>query len=297
MSDNPLFAGVELGGTKAIALLARGSEILDRHTVATTDPVETLVALRDWLFARSGDFAALGIASFGPVRIEPSASDFGHILATPKPGWAGADVVGAFAGLGVPILIDTDVNAAALAEHRWGAAQGASAVTYVTIGTGVGGGTLIDGRTIKGRLHPEVGHLLLKRAGGDVFAGACGFHGDCLEGLICGPALAARFGEPPASVSSDDPRWENPAHDLAVLLVALISSYAPQRMLVGGGVTLGAPWLLEMAIDRMPDLMGGYFPDLNRSALGKLISTPALGNNAGPLGAIALAQDALRQRG
>lgn len=293
--NDALFAGVELGGTKAIAVVGRNAEIVDRHTVPTGEPTATLGALRDWLGARTEPLSALGIASFGPVRINPSASDYGHILATPKPGWAGVDVIGHFAGLGLPIAIDTDVNAAALAEHRWGAAQGASCVTYITIGTGVGGGTMVDGMTIKGRLHPEVGHLLLKRADGDAFVGACSFHRDCVEGLISGPALAARFGEPPVDVSHDDPRWTAPAHDLAMLLVALIHSYAPQRILVGGGVAIGAPWLLEMAIDRVPGLLAGYYPDLNRAALGAMISSPALGNDAGPLGAIALAQDALRQ--
>ena len=291
-----MFAGVELGGTKAIALVADGRTILDRMSVPTGDPTATLGALRDWLVARDQRFAALGIASFGPVRIEPSAPDYGHILATPKPGWAGTDVVGHFAGLGLPTAIDTDVNAAALAEHRWGAAQGASSVTYVTIGTGVGGGTLVDGVTIKGRLHPEIGHLLLKRREGDEFRGNCCFHGDCVEGLIAGPSLAARFGEPPANVPSDDPRWQDPAHDVAVLLVGLLHSYSPQRLLVGGGVTLGSPWMLDMAIERMPALLGGYYPDLDLGALRELIRTPALGNDAGPLGAIALAQDAFASR-
>lgn len=294
MTDR-FYAGVELGGTKAIALVARNEEIIDRHIVPTGEPTATMGALRDWLSARSEPLSALGIASFGPVRIEPSAPDYGHILATPKPGWAGADVLGYFTPLALPSLIDSDVNAAALAEHRWGGAQGATSVTYVTIGTGVGGGTMVEGATIKGRLHPEVGHLLLQRADGDVFAGHCSFHGDCVEGLICGPALQARFGEPPANVGRDDPRWAAPAHDLAMLLVSLIHSYAPQRILVGGGVAMGAPWLLGMAIDRVPQLLAGYYPDLDRAALGAMISAPALGNDAGPLGAIALAQDALRQ--
>nr|WP_294847432.1 ROK family protein [uncultured Sphingomonas sp.] len=292
MTGGALLAGIELGGTKAIAVVARDHEILDRIIVPTDSPDATLRALRDWLGDWAGRTVALGIASFGPVRIDPAASDYGRILETPKAGWAGADVIGFFQSLGLPIAIDTDVNAAAIAEHRWGAGRGVSSLTYVTIGTGVGGGTFTDGHTIKGRLHPEIGHLLLKRVDGDDFGGNCRFHRDCVEGLIAGPSLAARFGEPPAQVARDDPRWSAPAHDLAMLLVAILHSYAPERLLVGGGVTLGAPWLLDMAIDRVAGLLGGYYPGLTLDVLRTMIVPPALGGDAGPLGAIALAMAA-----
>ena len=289
-------AGVELGGTKAIALLWRDGEALDRLTVPTTDPAETLGLLRarlkQWHAEQPLD--ALGFATFGPVRLDPAAPDYGAILATPKPGWAGYPVLATLHdGLPCPVAIDTDVNAAALAEYRWGAGQGCSSLVYLTIGTGLGGGVLVDGRPVYGRLHPEIGHIPTRRAAGDAFAGACSFHGDCIEGLISGPALERRFGAPPASVLAEDPRWNHVAHDFAHLLVTLIHSLAPQRILVGGGVGLGAPHLPGRATALLPAMLGGYYPDVDLARLTAMIIPPGLGNIAGPMGAIALAQLAL----
>ena len=291
-ADDRVFAGVELGGTKGIALVWRAGRIVERYHVPTTDPGQTLGALADWLAAHPlhEAFAGLGIASFGPVRLDPAAADFGHILATTKPGWSGAPVLERLSqAVACPVAIDTDVNAAVLAEYRWGAGQGCSSLVYLTIGTGVGGGIAIDGRPVHGALHPELGHLRLRRAVGDPFAGACSFHGDCIEGLIAGPALAARFGGNIHAAAPDDPRRGFLASDLAQLFAALILTLAPQKILVGGGVGLGVAGLLDGAIAKLPALLGGYLPELNPPALNALIGPPALGADAGPLGAIALA--------
>ena len=293
--DDRVFAGVELGGTKGIALVWRAGRIVERHQVPTTDPDETLAALGDWLAGHplNDDFAGLGIASFGPVRLDPAAADHGQILTTTKPGWSGAPVLAALARrVACPVAIDTDVNAAALAEHRWGAGQGCSSLVYLTIGTGVGGGIVVDGRPVHGALHPELGHLRLRRAAGDGFAGACSFHGDCIEGLISGPALAARFGGSIHAAAPDDPRRDFLASDLAQLFAALILTLAPQKILVGGGVGLGVPGLLDAAIAKLPVLLAGYLPELDLGALHAMIGPPALGAEAGPLGTIALALDA-----
>ena len=291
----PVLAGVELGGTKAIALVWQQRRILDRHLVPTTDPDRTLRALGDWLadHPQRKAFAGLGIASFGPVRLDPVAADHGEILATTKPGWSGAPVLAALAGrVACPVGIDTDVNAAALAEHRWGAGQGCSSLIYLTIGTGVGGGVIVDGRAVHGALHPELGHLRLRRADGDGFAGTCPFHGDCIEGLVSGPALAARFDGDIHAAAADDPRREFLAADLAQLFAALILTLSPQRILIGGGVGLGVPGLLDGAITRLPGILANYLPELDSPALHAMIGPPALGADAGPLGAIALAVDA-----
>lgn len=283
-----LHGGVELGGTKAIALIARGREILERTVVPTRSPAETLPLLAEWLGERRDQIRSVGIASFGPVRLDPSAEDYGHILKTPKPGWSGAAVVPAFADLGLPVRIDTDVNAAALAEHAWGAGREASSLVYLTIGTGLGAGIVVEGRPIHGWLHPEAGHI---RPGEptDGFAGSCPFHGACAEGLLCGVALAERFGCDPASVPPGDPRWQAPAVDLARFLSSLILLLAPERILIGGSVALGQSALLRAAIARIPHELGGYLPDLNQAALETLIAAPLLGHDAGPLGAIRLA--------
>ena len=293
-ADNSIrLAGVELGGTKAIAVLSDGSQIIDRLTVPTTTPDETLGALVEqisrWNLASA--ISALGIASFGPIRLEPRATDYGRILATPKPGWSGANVLGAFSDrFALPIAIDTDVNAAALAEYRWGAGAGSPSLIYITIGTGIGGGVLVEGRSLKGRLHPEFGHILLRRDSSDSFVGICPFHGDCVEGLLSGPALAARLGGPVEHAAVDDLRWDPAVRDLAQFIAMLLLGFAPDRVLIGGGVGIGAPYLAARALAEVPAILGGYLPYLD---LASVVMSPGLGADAGPLGAIALAGDAL----
>jgi fructokinase len=296
VAQRRVFAGVELGGTKAIAVLAREAEIIEQVTLPTSGPDETLGALsrrlRDW--AGSHALSALGIASFGPIRLDASAPDYGRMHATPKPGWSGARVAELLtAGLECPWLIDTDVNGAALAEYRWGAGRGTASLCYVTVGTGVGGGLVIEGRTVRGAMHPEIGHLRLRRLAGDRFAGTCPFHGDCIEGLIAGPALAVRLGGDPALVPDHDSRWEGVASDLAELAAAILLTTSAQRILVGGGVGLGQPVLLDRARVLLVERQGAYLPFLDAASVQAILRAPALGERAGPLGAIALAMAAV----
>jgi len=234
--------------------------------------------------------SALGIASFGPIRLDAAAPDYGRMHETSKPGWSGAPVAQALtAGLDCPWLIDTDVNGAALAEYRWGAGRGTTSLCYVTIGTGVGGGLVIEGRAVHGAMHPEIGHLRLRRLAGDSFAGACRFHGDCIEGLISGPALAARFGSDPAQVSDHDSRWEAVASDIAELAAAIVLTTSAQRILIGGGVGLARPALLDRARALLVERQGAYLPFLDADGARTMLRAPELGSQAGPLGAIALA--------
>lgn len=291
-----LVAGVELGGTKSIAVLARGAEILERIRCATTTPEETLGFLRDQIqtWNSSQAIASLGIASFGPICLDAKACDYGSMLTTPKQGWTGAKVGEQLTrGLRCPWRIDTDVNSAALAEWKWGAAQGQSVVCYLTIGTGVGGGVLVDGRPLHGALHPELGHLRLRRTLDDTFRGLCPFHGDCIEGLISGPALSARFGFAVGDLSDDDPRWGPAALDLAELLAAIVLGFSPSKILIGGGVGLGHRGLLNRARPALLDRLAGYLPGVNAASVKSLIEHASLGSEAGPLGAIALAHLAL----
>jgi len=286
-------AGIELGGTKTVVVLGRSGRIVAREAFATTTPEETLgqaaSIIGAWQSTGRG-IAGLGIGSFGPVRLDRRAEDFGRILATPKPGWEGASVLEPFQSrIDVPTALDTDVNAAAMAEHAAGAAQGCSSVVYLTIGTGVGGGLLIQGMPAHGLLHPELGHLRLRRSAGDGFAGSCRFHGDCIEGLIGGPALAARFGRHPAAVPQADPAWEPVASDLAELIAHLLLAISPQRIVIGGGVTNGQPHLLEAARAKVPRLLAGYIGDVTAETLEEIVVPPALGNDAGPVGALILA--------
>ncbi|WP_395327440.1 ROK family protein [Novosphingobium sp. BL-8H] len=290
-------AGIELGGTKTVVVLGHPGAIDLREEFPTTTPDETLsraiATIRGWR-GESGAPDAVGVASFGPIRVDRTAADFGVMLDTPKPGWAGADVAGRLAmELGCPLALDTDVNAAALAEHRFGAARGCPTMAYITIGTGVGVGVVANGAPVHGLMHPEVGHVRLRRAAGDGFAGACPFHGDCIEGLLSGPALAARFGRHPSTIAVDDPVWHAVSQDLAELLAMLLLTLSAQRIVVGGGVANRQPHLLPSALERLPGLLGGYLRDCTPETLTGICVPPALGDDAGPMGALVVGASAL----
>lgn len=285
-------AGVELGGTKTIMTLGEGLNICEQRTIATTDPGETLrlavEQLRVWNDAAPLD--AIGLASFGPVRVNRAAADYGTMLDTPKPGWRGAKIIAPFADdFLCPIALDTDVNAAGIAEAERGAGRGCGTIVYLTIGTGVGGGVIVDGKPLTGRLHPEIGHLRLRRADGDGFGGACAFHGDCIEGLVSGPALRQRFGADPAGVDPADARWLPVASDLAELFAALMLTLSPERIIVGGSVALGQTHLLSRAADIAANRLVAYVADYDATALSCIVVPPLLMQDAGPIGALMLA--------
>lgn len=296
-SDRPLVAGVELGGTKVVCLLASGPEdIREQVRIATTTPEETLPAiaavLERW---RSGPgFAALGVASFGPLELDDRSPRFGQIVATTKPGWSGAALAALGEGLGVPMAIDTDVNGAAFAEGRWGAARGLRSYAYVTVGTGIGVGSVIDGRAVRGLGHSEAGHLRVGRMRGDDWPGVCVYHGDCVEGLASGPAVAVRAGRAGDAIGSDDPVWDMVVHALGGLMHNLVLTTAPERILIGGGVAEGQGWLFPRLRAALIESLAGYATaDRIAADLDAFVQPPGLGALAGPLGAIALAHSAL----
>ncbi len=289
---SPLVAGVELGGTKGVALIARGRRILRQARVPTTLPGETLAALSERIAEWTGDLGpldTLGIASFGPLGLDATRRDFGFITQTTKPGWSNIDLLGHFrARFENPIGFDTDVGGAAIAETLWGAGVGQSVVVYVTVGTGIGGGIAVNGQPVHGSIHPEIGHLRIRRAPGDPFSGICAFHGDCLEGLASGPAIAARSGAPAETLGSDHPAWSTVAEALAEMVVSLILTLSPQRILIGGGVMTGKPFLFPMIHAATLALLGGYVAGLTPISLARMVRPPGLGDRAGPLGAVAL---------
>ncbi len=295
MTPAPFVAGLEFGGTRCNAVLAQGRENIARATVPTTMPAATLGSLSAIVAGWTAlhPVAAIGIASFGPLGLDPAAGDDGHILATPKPGWSHTDVRGHFVrAFGLPTGFDTDVNGAALAEGEWGAAIGCDVHAYVTIGTGVGVGIVIDGRPLHGALHPEAGHMRIRRAGPPGFAGSCPFHGDCLEGLVSGPAIAARAGTAADRIDNADPIWTIVAADLGQLLANLILVLAPRRIVVGGGVLQSRPQLLALARAAAATSISAYLPG-NAADLDDRIVPPLLGSDAGALGAVLLAMRAL----
>ncbi len=287
------YAGVELGGTKCVAILASGPDaIIARETVPTTSPKETLGRLEQILSGwRPGQgFTALGIGSFGPIDLDQGSQSFGQITSTPKPGWRGADVLGRLQrAAGTPAAFDTDVNGAALAEMRWGAGQGFDDFAYITVGTGVGVGLIVNGKPTRGFAHCELGHIRVARLPGDDFAGSCPFHGDCVEGLAAGPSLKARAGDAAQQLGPDDPVWQSVAWAIAQLCHAIVCAAAPRAIAIGGGVVENQPHLLERIERMLVESLNGYM-ELPRG--GNYVRAPALGANAGPLGAIALAMTA-----
>lgn len=241
---------------------------------------------------------AVGIASFGPVDLDPRSPTFGFITTTPKPGWAHTDVAGPFrTGLDVPVAFDTDVNGAALGEHVWGAGRGIDPLVYLTVGTGIGGGGVVHGRLLHGLVHPEMGHLRIPHdRGDDPFPGVCPYHGDCLDGLASGRALAERWGAPAQTLPAGHRAWELETEYLALGLVGIIGVLSPRRIVVGGGV-LEHPPLLPRVRRRVVELLAGY---IDTRELGSdvdiYIVPPGLGEDAGVLGALALAQTTLAAR-
>lgn len=294
MTLSPLVAGLELGGTKCVAILATGpDDIRARQTVPTADPVTTLAALEAVL--DGWQFDAIGVASFGPLDLNPASPDFGSISRTTKPGWAGADLVRRLtARYAKPLAIQTDVIAAAFAEGRWGAAQGLSSHCYITIGTGVGVGLISGGRPVEGFSHGEAGHMRVARAKGDDFAGWCPFHGDCIEGLISGPALADRFGRSGETLPDDGPEWDAFVHDLTGLLHNLVVVAAPERFAIGGGVMAARERLFPRLRARLAASIGGYGSlSAYVQELDRRLGAPGLGPLAGPMGAIAMGLEKL----
>jgi fructokinase len=275
-----VLGGIEAGGTKWVCAVGTGPDDLRAEaTFPSGAPAETLARAAEF-FEREGPVAALGVGSFGPLDLAR-----GTIASTPKPGWAGADVAGELRRrLGVPVALDTDVNAAALGEHRWGAARGLDTFAYVTVGTGIGGGLMAGGKLLHGLAHPEVGHVRIPHdLAADPFPGSCPFHGDCWEGLASGPALEARWGLP-AEELDDEAAWALEARYLALGLVAVIAVLSPRRIVLGGGV-LRRAGLLELVRDEVAELLNGYVPAPE-------LVPPALGARAGVLGALALAAEA-----
>ncbi|MDX2152550.1 MAG: ROK family protein [Bryobacteraceae bacterium] len=273
------WAGIEAGGTKFVAAVGSGPEDLARVRFDTVSPEETLRSVTEWL-QDNGPFDAVGVGAFGPLDLES-----GTITTTPKLAWRGFALKKNLEdALGVPVVVDTDVNAAALGEHCWGAARGVKSFLYMTIGTGIGGGAMVDGRLLHGRQHPEMGHLVTPLHPLDrEFEGVCPSHGTCLEGVASGPALEARWGKAARELPAEHPAWEHEAFYLGFALANFIYAFSPERIILGGGV-MEQGHLYPAVQERVETILNGYV------AAPPII--PPEQPHCGVLGALALARGA-----
>lgn len=290
---SPLLGAVEAGGTKfRAAVVSADMTVVDSVRVPTTDPDTTLAAVAAF-FQRAQPVAALGIASFGPVDLDPDSPGHGTPVGTPKPGWSSTPILGRLTdALGVPAAVQTDVEAAAVAEQTLGPQPRPRRLAYVTVGTGIGAAVSVDGAPWRGRHHSELGHIPVRRVAGDDYPGHCPFHRDCLEGMACGPAMAGRWGLDPSEAGGRDDIWQMEAAYLAQLVRVLAYSFAPDRIVFGGGVG-SRPGLVEMIRAESRKALGGY-ADYS-SGDERFVAVPALGDDSGLLGAALLARSLLNR--
>jgi fructokinase len=287
-----ILGGIEAGGTKFVCVVGtEKGEILERKKIPTTSPKETLEAVIE--FFTNKQIESLGIASFGPVAVDPAHPNYGSILKTPKLAWADTPILHILKeALNCPVTIDTDVNAAALAEAKKGNAWDAKSCLYLTIGTGVGGG-FYNGQLLHGRLHPEMGHMYMPR-GKSGFEGTCPFHRNCLEGLVSGPAIEARVGKKAELIEEEDPVWDEVAETIAMGLVNYQMILSPERIILGGGV-MHQCHLFPRIHKAFYRLINGYLPFTEEEVRHHIVS-PGLGDDTGSVGALMLALKGLEEK-
>ena len=295
-----LFAGIEAGGTKWVCMVAaHPGDIRATTRFPTSQPRETIEKAIQFFKEEihNSGLKALGIASFGPLNLNQDSPTFGYLTTTPKPGWADTNLLQPFQeAFNLPTGFDTDVNAAALGEARWGAAQGLSDFVYLTIGTGIGGAAIVNNTLVHGLIHPEMGHMLIPHdLDQDPFPGVCPYHSGCLEGLATGPAIAARWGEKGENLPVDHPAWQLEANYIALGLANLVTILSPQRIILGGGV-MDQKQLFPLIRKQLQEALAGYVPAREiLEEIDRYIVPPKLGSQAGVLGAIALAQEAAKK--
>lgn len=281
------YGGIEAGGTKFVCAVSdENFEIIEAISIPTTVPEVTMAKV--FAFFDQYQLQAIGVGSFGPIDVNLDSDTYGYITSTPKKGWNNYNFVGAIKDkYNIPVAWTTDVNAAAYGEYRRGSAQQAKSCLYLTIGTGIGGGAILDEKIVEGFGHPEMGHILVRRHPADTFEGTCPYHDDCLEGLAAGPAIEQRLGKKGNMVAKDDPYWEQEAYYIAQALMTYTLILRPEKLILGGGV-MKQQHLLPLIRQSFQALLNDYVttPDLD-----SYIVTPGLVDHAGITGSILLAAE------
>lgn len=282
-----VLGALEAGGTKMVCAIGNEQgEILERISIPTETPEATLPALAG--FFREHQAEALGIGCFGPIDLNRASATYGYITTTPKLAWQNCDIVGVFKReLGIPVGFDTDVNGSALGEATWGITQGLENSMYITIGTGIGAGIIVNGKLLHGMLHPEAGHILLKPREDDAYAGKCPFHKTCFEGLAAGPAIEARWGKKGIELAERREVWELEAYYIGQALVNYIVTLSPQRIILGGGV-MHQEQLMLLIREEVKRQLNGYIVTKELEDMEHYIVLPSLNDNQGIMGALKL---------
>lgn len=290
-----LFGALEAGGTKMVCAIGNEhGEILEQVSFPTLTPEETLPQIVAYF--QDKEIAALGIACFGPVDLNKASKTYGFITSTPKIAWQNVDMVGTFhKALGVPVGFDTDVNGSLLGEVTWGCAQGLTDAVYLTIGTGIGGGVMTNGKLLHGMMHPELGHIRMVLHKDDKYAGHCPYHGTCLEGLACGPAIEARWGKKAVELADEPKVWEIESYYLAQALVSCIFLLSPQKIILGGGV-MHQEHLFPLIRENVKALLNDYLHTAELADLDNYIVPASLNDDQGIMGCIKLAMNAYEEQ-
>ena len=291
-----IYGALEAGGTKMVLSIGNEqNELIEQTSIPTEDPAKTIPAMIDWF--RGKGIAALGIGTFGPVDLKKESPTYGWITKTPKPGWSDKPLLPPMQeALGVPALIDTDVNAAALAEWKLGAARGLNSCLYVTVGTGIGAGLVIEGKLVHGLVHPEFGHMLLRQEKEDPTPdGFCPYHKGCLEGLASGPAIEKRWGRKAYDLPEDHEAWNLEAAYLAQMCMDAVCGFSPEKIILGGGV-MQQKHLFPLIRKKTLELLNGYVQAKEiLEEIDSYIVEPGLGTKSGATGALLLAKQALQE--
>lgn len=287
---DPYYAVIEAGGTKFnCAVVTPGRDIVAEIRIPTTTPEETLaktVAFFQQQREAGHAFTKMGIASFGPLDLNPASATYGYITKTPKPDWSHTNLAGHLAAqLACEVTIDTDVNGAALGEYRWGAAQDTNVAVYVTVGTGVGGGVVINGKPLHGLVHPEIGHMLVQPPAG--IQGVCPFHQNCVEGLASGTALGKIWSQPSDTFADDHPAWDGLSEVLGDMCHNLMVTLSAEKIILGGGV-MQKHGLVEKVIAAARGKLNDYIVMPEGISLEDIICLPGLDTRSGLFGALAL---------
>lgn len=286
-----MYGGIEAGGTKFVCAVGdEKGNIIERVQIPTTIPEETMPQVI--AFFKQFDVKAIGIGSFGPIDVNRESSSYGNITSTPKIAWRDYPLVNKIKEVfEVPIGFNTDVNAAALGEATFGAAKGLDSCLYITVGTGIGAGAIVQGQLLQGLSHPEMGHILIRKHANDSYQGKCPYHHDCFEGLAAGPALEERWGEKGINLAGRQEVWDLEGYYIAQAIMQYVLILSPKRIIVGGGV-MKQKQVFSSIYKYLPEFVNGYvdMPDLST-----YIVSPGLGDNAGIVGSFMLADRALKE--